>query len=248
MIFSKMKVGKRLAVGFGAALLLLLTIAVASELTIRSIAADTTNLLEQQLQTERLVTEWKGIIEANVQRAQAAAKTSDPETQKFFEDGIARASQRVAGAQEQIGKLLIDPRAKELFAKALENRAIYQGHRKAAFSAKAQGDIEQANAIIAQKFVPAGDVYVGSIEALADRQKAAIDEIGNSIQKRSEAAVITILILSVASIAVALMLGWLITRSLLTQLGGEPGYAAGITDRIAAELGQQRAGDQPAQH
>ena len=234
MIFSKMKVGKRLAVGFGAALLLLLTISVASELTIRSIATDTTNLLEQQLQTERLVTEWKGIIEANVQRAQAAAKTSDPEAQKFFEDGIARASKRVAGAQEQIGKLLIDPRAKELFAKALENRAIYQGHRKAAFDAKAQGDIEKTNAIIAQRFVPAGDVYVGSIEALADRQKASIDEIGNGIQRRSEAAVITILILSVASIAVALLLGWLITRSLLTQLGGEPDYAAGITDRIAA--------------
>jgi methyl-accepting chemotaxis protein len=221
-------------VGFGAALLLLLTISVASELTIRSIAADTTNLFGQQLQTERLVTEWKGIIEANVQRAQAAAKTSDPATQKFFEDGIARASKRVSGAQEQIGKLLIDPRAKDLFAKALENRAMYQGHRKAAFDAKAQGDIDQANIIIEQKFVPAGDVYVGSIEALADRQKAAIDEIGNGIQRRSEAAVITILVLSVASIAVALLLGWLITRSLLTQLGGEPDYAAGITDRIAA--------------
>ena len=234
MIFSNMKVGKRLAIGFGAALLLMLTISLASELTIRSIAADTTNLLEQQLQTERLVTEWKGIIETNVQRAQAAAKASDPETQKFFEDGIARASQRVNGAQERIGKLLIDPRAKDLFAQALENRAIYQGHRKAAFDAKARGDIEKANTIIAQRFVPAGDTYVGSIDALADRQKAAIDEIGNGIERRSQAGVITILILSVASIVVALVLGWLITRSLLNQLGGEPGYAAGITDRIAA--------------
>ena len=234
MIFSKMKVGKRLAVGFGAALLLLLTISVASELTIRSIAADTTNLLDQQLKTERLVTEWKGYIETNVQRAQAAAKTSDPETQKFFEEGIARASERVSNTQEQIGRLLVDPRAKELFAKALENRAIYQGHRKAAFDAKARGDIDQANTIIAQQFIPAGDNYVGSISALAERQKSAIDEIGNSIQKRSEGAVVTILVVSLTSIVVALALGWLITRSLLSQLGGEPGYAAAITDRIAA--------------
>ena len=234
MIFSKMKVGKRLAVGFGAALLLLLTISVASELTIRSIAADTTNLLDQQLKTERLVTEWKGYIETNVQRAQAAAKTSDPETQKFFEEGIARASERVSNTQEQIGRLLVDPRAKDLFAKALENRAIYQGHRKAAFDAKARGDIDQANTIIAQQFIPAGDNYVGSISALAERQKSAIDEIGNSIQKRSEGAVVTILLVSLTSIVVALALGWLITRSLLSQLGGEPGYAAAITDRIAA--------------
>ena len=234
MIFSKMKVGKRLAVGFGAALLLLLTISVASELTIRSIAADTANLLEQQLQTERLVTEWKGIIEANVQRAQAAAKATDPEVQKFFQDGIARTSKRAVAAQEQIGKLLIDPKAKELFAKAMENRDIYQGHRKAALDSKADGDLEKTNAIIEQKFLPACDAYVGSIGALAERQKSAIDEIGDSIRKRSEGAVIAILIVALASIAVALALGWLITRSLLIQLGGEPDYAAGITDRIAA--------------
>ena len=234
MIFSKMKVGKRLAVGFGAALLLLLTISVASELTIRSIAADTANLLEQQLQTERLVTEWKGIIEANVQRAQAAAKATDPEVQKFFQDGIARTSKRAVAAQEQIGKLLIDPKAKELFAKAMENRDIYQGHRKAALDSKADGDLEKTNAIIEQKFLPACDAYVGSIGTLAERQKSAIDEIGDSIRKRSEGAVIAILIVALASIAVALALGWLITRSLLIQLGGEPDYAAGITDRIAA--------------
>jgi methyl-accepting chemotaxis protein len=234
MNFSKMKVGKRLAVGFGAALLLLLAISVASELTIRSIAADTTNLLEQQLQTERLVTEWKGIIEANVQRAQAAAKTNDPAVQKYFEDGIARASRHVNDTQDQLGKLLIDPRAKELFTKAIENRALYQAHRKAAFDAKAQGDIDKSTAIIEQQFVPAGDAYVGSIGALAERQKSVIDEIAKSIRQRSEAAGITILILSAASIAVALLLGWRITRSLLNQLGGEPDYAAGITDRIAA--------------
>ena len=234
MIFSKMKVGKRLAAGFGAALLLLLTISVASELTIRSIAADTTNLLEQQLQTERLVTEWKGIIEANVQRAQAAAKATDPEVQKFFQDGIARTSKRAVAAQEQIGKLLIDPKAKELFAKALENRDIYQGHRKTALDSKADGDPDKTNAIIEQKFLPACDTYVGSIGALAERQKSAIDEIGDGIQQRSQRAMIVILIVSLASIAVALALGWLITRSLLTQLGGEPDYAAGITDRIAA--------------
>jgi methyl-accepting chemotaxis protein len=229
-----MKVGKRLAVGFGAALLLLLAISVTSELTIRSIAADTTNLLNQQLETERLVTEWKGIIDANVQRAQAAAKAADPVAQKFFEDGIARTSKRAVEAQNQIDKLLVDPQAKALFTKALENREVYQAHRKAALASKADGDLDKTNAIIEQQFLPACDKYVGSIGALAERQKAAIDEIGDGIQKRSQSAVILILVVSLASIAVALVLGWLITRSLLNQLGGEPDYAAGITDRIAA--------------
>ena len=222
------------SVGFGAALLLLLAISVASELTIRSVAADTNDLLENQLQTERLVTEWKGIIEANVQRAQAAAKSNDPAVQKFFQDGIARTSKRAIEAQGQIDRLLIDPKAKELFAKAKENRDLYQMHRKAALDAKAAGDMDKANAIIEQKFLPICDTYVGSIGALVERQTSVIDEIGEGIDRRSAAAATAILILSLASIAVALLLGWLITRSLLIQLGGEPDYAAGITDRIAA--------------
>ncbi|MET0320133.1 MAG: MCP four helix bundle domain-containing protein, partial [Duganella sp.] len=73
MNFANMRVGNRLAVGFGASLVLLLVVAIGSSTTMRTITNDTDNLIEEQLKTERLVTEWKGSIETNVQRAQATA-------------------------------------------------------------------------------------------------------------------------------------------------------------------------------
>lgn len=85
MNFAKMRVGNRLAIGFGACLVLLLVIAVGSSLTMRSITNDTDNLLEQQLQTERLVTEWHGSIQSNIQRAQASARLSNLEDRKYFD-------------------------------------------------------------------------------------------------------------------------------------------------------------------
>ncbi|MRW87162.1 hypothetical protein GJ698_24135 [Pseudoduganella sp. FT26W] len=233
MKLSEMKVGNRLAIGFGATLILLLAVAIASWMSIRQTARDTDALLDSHLKTERLVSAWRAIVAANVQRALAASKTSDPATQKMFEDGIATTSKVAVSYQSQVADLLDDPQAKTLFDTAQEKRKIYQAVRKQAFDEKAAGNLEHANQIVEKEFIPAGDVYVASMGALVERQKAVIDEIGATIHNRSAGSAWMIVVLSTISIAVALVLGWLISRSLLKQLGGEPGYAAGITDRIA---------------
>jgi len=234
MKLANMKVGARLALGFGSTLALLLVVAIGSSTALNTVTNDTDNLVEQQLQTERLVTEWKGSIENNVQRAQAAARLTDPEEQKYFEDGLARAIKRNSEVQKLIVERLVDARAKELYAKAMADRDIYQAARKSVMQARDAGDVALTKQLINQKFVPASETYLASIGAVADRQRAAIDEIGKAVHDRSVQAITTTVILTAISIGVALLLGWLITRSVLRQLGGEPAYAAGITDRIAA--------------
>jgi methyl-accepting chemotaxis protein len=234
MNFAKMRVGNRLAIGFGACLLLLLVIAVGSSLTMRSIAEDTDNLLEQQLQTERLVTEWQGSIQSNIQRAQASARLNNHEDRDYFDAGLARAVQRNVEVQKLLSERLVDADAKQLFAKALADRDAYQAARKSVLEARDSGDAELTAKRIRELFVPACDAYLKSIGAVAERQRAAIDEIGKAVHDRSVAGISLSVVLAAVSIITAVLLGWLITRSVLKQLGGEPSYAAGITDRIAA--------------
>jgi methyl-accepting chemotaxis protein len=234
MKFANMKVGTRLAVGFGASLALLLFVAIGSSTAMRTVTNDTDNLVEEQLKTERLVTEWQGSIESNIQRAQAAARLNDAADQKYFEDGLTRAMKRNAEVQKLIGERLVDSRAKELFARAMANRDTYQAARKSVLTARDSGDLELAKQLIAQKFVPACDAYLASIAAVAERQRAAIDEIGVAVHDHSIQSITFTSVLTLLAIGLSVLLGWLITRSVLKQLGGEPGYAAGITDRIAA--------------
>ncbi|SDF48105.1 MULTISPECIES: methyl-accepting chemotaxis protein [unclassified Duganella] len=234
MNFAKMRVGNRLAIGFGACLVLLLVIAVGSSLTLRSITEDTDHLLEQQLQTERLVTEWQASIQSNVQRAQASARLSNPEDRRYFDDGLARAIQRNAEVQKLLNDRLVDPRAKELYAKALADRDVYQAARKSVLEARDSGNAELTAQRIRELFVPACERYLASIGAVAERQRAAIDKTGKAVHDRSIQGITLSVVLAVVSLGVAILLGWLITRSVLKQLGGEPSYAAGITDRIAA--------------
>ncbi|KQQ32040.1 hypothetical protein ASF61_16125 [Duganella sp. Leaf126] len=229
-----MKVGARLALGFGTTLALLLVVAIGSSSALNAITDDTDNLVEQQLQTERLVTEWKGSIESNVQRAQAVARLTEPAERKYFEDGLARAIQRNGEVQRLLTERLVDDRAKALYAQALRDRDLYQAARKSVMDARDAGDVELTRKLIAERFVPASDTYVASIGAVAERQRTAIDEIGKAVHERSVQAITRTAIVTAISIALALLLGWRIARSVLIQLGGEPGYAAGITDRIAA--------------
>lgn len=81
MNLSDMKVSQRLIIGFGATLLLLLSIAVSSWVSIRSTAADTENLLTGRLKVERLIRHWQVLVETNLQRSLAAVKATDPEVQ-----------------------------------------------------------------------------------------------------------------------------------------------------------------------
>ncbi|MQA19402.1 methyl-accepting chemotaxis protein [Rugamonas rivuli] len=234
MNLSDMKVGKRLTIGFGATLLLLLSIALTSWFSIRSTAEDTNNLLTGRLKVERLIMHWKSLVEVNLQRSLAAAKATDPAMQKFFEDGIARTSKLATEDLRQITELMTDPAAKALFAAAADKRTQYLAVRKRLLAEKSGGDPEQVRRLIDQEFLPASEAYLASLQLLIARQTAVIDEIGVGIHERSEQSAWMIVALSAASVLLAAALGWLISRSLIRQLGGEPAYAAGITDRIAA--------------
>ncbi|RFP20414.1 hypothetical protein D0T25_14735 [Duganella sp. BJB488] len=234
MNLSDMKVSKRLTIGFGATLLLLLIIAVSSWLSIRTSAADTHNLLTGRLKVERLILHWKGLVETNLQRSLAAVKSTDPEVQKFFEDGIARTSALAQEDLRQITELMTDPAAKALFAAAADKRTQYLAVRKRVLAEKHSGDPEQVRRLIDQELLPASATYLASLQLLITRQTEVIDEIGAGILQRGEQSAWMIVALSAASVVLALVLGLLISRSLLKQLGGEPAYAASITDCIAA--------------
>jgi methyl-accepting chemotaxis protein len=233
MNLSNIKVGTRLLIGFGSTLALLLVIAIVSWINTDNTAADTNQLLTKKLQTERLITAWKATIQANGQSALAAAKATDPETQHYFEDVIAANVKASQEALKQIDANITDPTAKALLATALEKRATFQQIRKHVLEEKTAGNLEQSQKLITQEYVPASDAFLASVQALVDRQKAVIDEIGAGINQRSTNANLLIMGLSLTAVASAVLLGWLITRSVLQQLGGEPDYAAAITDRIA---------------
>src|SRR5471030_1573004 len=248
MRFSELKVSTKLGIGFGSTLVLLIAVALVSWFSMEKMEDDTDLLLQKKLQVERRIDDWKATIEINLQRTLAAAKTSDPAVQQFFQEGIAGTTQRTVRDLELINASVTDPDARQLLTQIEAKRTAYQQARKHAFDQQAGGDADAAKHYFDQELMPAAEGYLASVGQLATRQKAVIDEVGADIHHRSDRAQLLVIALTIASAVLSVALGWLIARTLLRQLGGEPQYAARITDRIAGGdltvAVRLRAGDQ----
>ncbi|ATQ78020.1 methyl-accepting chemotaxis protein [Massilia violaceinigra] len=92
-----------------------------------------------------------------------------------------------------------------------------------------------------------GNLADGHLAALAKRKEKTSSEAATASHDRYESSRTLMLALTIGSLALGAGLGWLITRRLTRQLGGEPGYAVQVADAIAAgELStviQTRSGD-----
>eukprot|EP01114_Cavostelium_apophysatum_P016906 TRINITY_DN4904_c0_g1_i1.p3 TRINITY_DN4904_c0_g1~~TRINITY_DN4904_c0_g1_i1.p3 ORF type:complete len:102 (+),score=20.53 TRINITY_DN4904_c0_g1_i1:50-355(+) len=94
MKLEKMKIRSLLSLGFGAVLALMLVLAGVALSTMHSANEMTRVLTRDGIRKSNLLQEWKAVIEVNAARTIAVAKSSDPSTEQFFQDAIAKSSER----------------------------------------------------------------------------------------------------------------------------------------------------------
>ena len=116
MNFSNMKVGLRLGIGFASMVLLLVAVAIFSSMRMQQAGKVVDVLINDKLKNERLISEWQTVVEVNVQRTQAAGKSTDPEVATSYLATSATQASRVMELQQRIADGLMDPQAKSLYA------------------------------------------------------------------------------------------------------------------------------------
>jgi methyl-accepting chemotaxis protein len=234
MNFSNWKVRTRLSAGFAVMVALLIGLGSVSAVGMVQTKRDTVALLDERLVTERDIRDWQTVIETNLARSLAAGNASDPAVQAMFEQAITASSARATALQKQIAGHMDDAVSKGLLEEALRQRAAYQAARAAAFREKSAGNIEQANRFFNHELKVLADGYSASVQKLVQHQQDQINRSGDAIEARSNELLATVIATSVIAMLAALGLAYLISRSLLRQLGGEPVYAAQVTALIAS--------------
>jgi len=93
--------------------------------------------------------------------------------------------------------------------------------------------IDDAKAYLTKDFRPLLHVYRASLVELGAFQHDAMETSAKTAYETSAQARTVLITLGVLALLVAAALGWLIIRSLLKQLGGEPGEAAEIAQAVS---------------
>jgi methyl-accepting chemotaxis protein len=185
---KNLRIGARLGIGFALVLALMVFMTTIGIWRLEAVAQATHDMTQQPLAKERLISDWFRSIHSSVRRTAAIAKSADPSLVPFFADETKESIKVVADLQKAIEPLLTSPEEKALWAQLMDKRKVYVSSRDAITKAKADGQIEEANRILEQTFVPAAKVYLDLIQKLLDEQRASIDATARDINAVYEAS------------------------------------------------------------
>jgi methyl-accepting chemotaxis protein len=96
------------------------------------------------------------------------------------------------------------------------------------------GQVSEAQELLAHQAAPAFVAWLASVNRLIDMEEELNKDATAEARALSGSFLAWMLVLCAIAVAAGSLGAWYISRSLLRQFGGQPDYAAGIVERIAA--------------
>jgi len=247
-MFKNMKVGNRLALAFTAVVLITLSISVFSIMRMGVMSGNTDKILVDLYPKTRLAND----IINNVNRISLAIRNAllfvDA---KMIETEVGHIRDAQNKANELIVKLESGTEPGGAGRKLIDN--IKDSRQKFDVSLDKLNSLSKADGAAAtdylvKEFQAINVAYLSSIDDLIKYQGELMKQGGAASAESYTVSRYFLIILGILSVLLSAALGFWIARSLLKQLGGEPGIAAEIADKIAGGdltvVVETRPGDQ----
>jgi methyl-accepting chemotaxis protein len=234
MAIANMKVGTRLSLGFGLVLVLMLMISLLGVFNMSTIHAK----LERIVNENVVKTEQVGIMSEAVHVVARVSRSvvllSDEAAIRAETTKVQAARAAYDQAVAVLGKMPATPQGLAIRQRiadvALQVRPM---NSKVLELALANRD-EEATTLLMQQAGPATQKWQDALADFAALQKSNNKADTVAATTAYERARMLMLVLSGIAVVVGAVAAVMIARSLLRQLGGEPGYAAEVAGRIAA--------------
>ena len=230
MSFANLKIGVRLGIGFAMVLALTALMTAIGVWRLQDIGDATEAMARRSLHKERLAAQWLLATTANSVRTFATARTTDADTEKYFQTQMAATSQRITEVQKELTGLIDDDAGKQLLSQVGAKRATYVQERNTIFKMKASGDPAAIQQLADSKLQPALDAYVASIQAVLDHQQKLINESAGTIDANYRSGRLILIVLGALALGLGMLLAWQMARSITRPLR----HAVEVAERVAA--------------
>ena len=232
-MLNNLKLGVRLGIGFAITLILLIVIAVTSYTRLDKLNNEIDNMVNDKFPKTVLsndVVEAINIIARNLRNAYIMtgsdrAKSLDaiPEQRKIITERL-----------EKLDKIVTSEKGRELMKQIQTARAAYVVQQDKAIE-MIKADVKQADfaALLTGDLRKAQAEYLKTVTAMVDLQTELMEKAGKDADELVTSTEKLIMILGISAALLSMVVGWLITRSVLKQLGGEPDYARDMVVRLS---------------
>jgi methyl-accepting chemotaxis protein len=231
---ENMKVGPRLAAGFGIVLVLMLALTGVAISRMAFIRASLDNIVEQDATKLRLVNSMRDLVRYQSVTVRDVVMQEDFAFKKKELLLAKQSKDTYQKAADQLSRLYTDAPGQAVMAGIAARDAKVRQAIDRAVELSLSGASAEAADLIREQVRPAQIELIGALEALLEQVERGSRESAAQAGQTYHNAVLLMAIVGGLAVLIGIAAAWLITRSLLAQLGGEPAYAAQIADRIAA--------------
>jgi methyl-accepting chemotaxis protein len=136
------------------------------------------------------------------------------------------------GLTKTLESKLVTPRGRELF-KVMVDRRAELAPKFELIHELSKSNKAQAVAFVNNDFTPANNAFVAATEDFTKFQSGRMEQANQQGAAIYASTRLLVIWLSIGAVLMAIGVGFLITRSLLKVLGGEPAYAAEMMHKMA---------------
>ncbi|WP_312993041.1 methyl-accepting chemotaxis protein [Achromobacter animicus] len=213
-----MKLGTRLAGGFAILLAMIMVMCIVGLVSLANINESVETLTQRSLTKERLINDWARNIQSGVTRTTAIAKSADASLAGFFAEEAAASTRNSSALQQKIEPLIESDEEKVLWQGIGKARSEYLRTRDGIFKAKQEGNVDAANKIFTQEFLPATRQFIDNINRLSELQRADIDARAAEIEASYGNANLWMIVIGSIAVVCGLLMSVLLTRSITRPL------------------------------
>jgi methyl-accepting chemotaxis protein len=218
MNLNQMRLGPRLALGFGAVLALSIVIVLIGWVRLNVALADVDRAKDYDHRSE-LMTAWLARTEINVVRAIAIAKSAgQPDIEAHFAPQMKETSEQISKLQKELEASVTSEKGKALLAEIGARRKAYLDVRGQVGAHIKAADHMAAQGLLKDGMLPAADAYLSSMRALSDLLGELANANLDDARSTLVAAQFTLAAILAAALCVGAAMAWAITRSVVRPL------------------------------
>jgi len=239
MNFASMKVRSRLAIGFLLLIVALATLGAVSLYAVKTMDKAMYDIVSVNNQQLKLALHMRDLVQSRAIVVRNIALQTDSQA---VATEMARAQDlenRYREAGDRLAKMFAAdagtlPAETDLLAAAQRAQQEASPIYLRALEAGRQNDAEEAARIIRNELRPKQDAWLEQLMSLANLETRLSDESAQEAALASARLQNAIIVIMTIAVLAGVLSAWLITRSILRQLGGEPADAQKLAGAIAS--------------
>ena len=233
MAYLRLKIGQRLAFGYGFVILLLIATTMAGVSMMGQLSARMDDALKDKYPNTQSVNEVTVEL-GNIARAMRNSLIMREPSQVAAQlEDISRSKYRLAELLDQLNRRVTDRKGKELLQQVEIIRSAYNVNQEEFINLLNQGKIGEAKNLLLVDLNPYQEDFFSALGKLLQHQTDLMNQASGEVEHTYHFARKAMFALTLFAALLSVAITFTITRALIRQLGGEPDYATAIARRIA---------------